>query len=454
MNGKFLLTQLDAMTEAGNAALAAAAGAAAAANGKAAAGLAYRETAFGGRLAAEVAAGPAPVGPMSHTGGIKIGDAAGSAAAAPVAGGGNKGKGAAAATAAAAAAANGEAADVAMMEADEDFARQLQAKLDAESRLLGSAADAKGPKGGRGRGGGGALQSASAAAAAAAYVQISEEEIADDYPLPAQYEKTEEEADELLLADEDAWDLAPEDLPRRLLKDFAIYNCEGFFASLELVPLWSGVTPQVELFASGVVEEDTGDWGVGGQAAAVEAAPADGAGGSGSGGAGGSGSGSGSSGAGGSGSGGSGSAPAAAAAGGGGRGGGGMRLYLSAIQEWCVEASADMIFLSLRTDVAWYRLVSPADKYAPWFGVVLKAARVSLAAIGMLSDQSRASKLSFADVCKKLAEVPEGTATHISPKVRGQQSKQITRDPHGLLVACSVGYLLPDAAGHLAAVLA
>ena len=33
-----------------------------------------------------------------------------------------------------------------------------------------------------------------------------------------------------------------------------------------------------------------------------------------------------------------------------------MRLYLSEIREWVVEFSADMLFISMRTDVAWYRL--------------------------------------------------------------------------------------------------
>ena len=34
----------------------------------------------------------------------------------------------------------------------------------------------------------------------------------------------------------------------------------------------------------------------------------------------------------------------------------GMRLYLSQIREWIVEFSCDMLFISMRTDVAWYRL--------------------------------------------------------------------------------------------------
>ena len=34
----------------------------------------------------------------------------------------------------------------------------------------------------------------------------------------------------------------------------------------------------------------------------------------------------------------------------------GMWLALSQIQEWVVEFGCDMLFISFRTDVAWYRL--------------------------------------------------------------------------------------------------
>ena len=71
--------------------------------------------------------------------------------------------------------------------------------------------------------------------------------------------------DELVLMDEDAMDLPPEDLPRRVLSDFAVYNFEGFCSSLELLPMWSGVDPDVDLYASGNVLDDDGEW-AGGQA--------------------------------------------------------------------------------------------------------------------------------------------------------------------------------------------
>jgi len=33
-----------------------------------------------------------------------------------------------------------------------------------------------------------------------------------------------------------------------------------------------------------------------------------------------------------------------------------MRIYSSQIQEWLVEYSCDRLFITIRTDVAWYRL--------------------------------------------------------------------------------------------------
>lgn len=94
-----------------------------------------------------------------------------------------------------------------------------------------------------------------------------------------------------------------------------------------------------------------------------------------------------------------------------------MRLYLSQIREWIVEFSCDMLFISVRTDVAWYRLSQPAAKYAPWFETVLKCARLSVRVLRALSEESRASRLSFADIVRKLADTDAADATYISKKV-------------------------------------
>jgi DNA (cytosine-5)-methyltransferase 1 len=243
-------------------------------------------------------------------------------------------------------------------EADEDFARQLQAKMDAEAL--------NGPPG-------------MASRSAQAYIKVSEAEIADDYPPPAAYDKEEEETDELLLFDEELAGLDPEYLPRRLLTDFVIYNADGLFASLELLPMARGIDPDIELYASGVVIEDDGDFSGGHQlgeesgrsnpncsSGAVNTST-------------------------------------------------GMRMYLSQIREWVVEFGADMLFITIRTDVSWYRLNVPSPRYAPWFDVPVKCARLAARVLNMLCEESRASKLSFIDVIKRLSasnalDAPESTS--------------------------------------------
>ena len=72
---------------------------------------------------------------------------------------------------------------------------------------------------------------------------------------------------------QDMMDLPPEDLPHRVLSDFAVYNSEGFCSSLELLPMWSGVDPDVDLYASGSVLDDDGEWAGGQTLAAGQAIP-------------------------------------------------------------------------------------------------------------------------------------------------------------------------------------
>lgn len=47
---------------------------------------------------------------------------------------------------------------------------------------------------------------------------------------------------------------------------------QGLYASLELLPTYRGVDPDVDLFASGVVQDDGGEWEGG---TALVAAPAE-----------------------------------------------------------------------------------------------------------------------------------------------------------------------------------
>jgi len=241
--------------------------------------------------------------------------------------------------------------------ADQQYAMQLQAKIDRELSNVRRTANSTASK------------------ETQEYIKVSEEEIAGDYPLPTQYVKEEEELDEFLLYDEALELLSPEELPKRVLTEYSIYNADGFLTSLELLPMWSGVDPDVELYASGIVVEDE-----------------------------------------------SGHAQVAA---GGGSGSSsaekedekqGMRMSLSQIREWVVELGPDMVFISLRTDIGWYSLSQPADRYKPWANVVMKCAHISAFILQIICEESRASKLSYNDIVKRICMESEDSKTFISSK--------------------------------------
>ena len=92
----------------------------------------------------------------------------------------------------------------------------------------------------------------------------------------------------------------------------------------------------------------------------------------------------------------------------------GIPIYLSAIKEWLIKFGANMLSISFRTDGAWYKLGKPSKQYSPWYKPVLKTARLAIKVIVMLKEQSRASKLSFSDVIRKLAYQDKGEPTFIS----------------------------------------
>ena len=305
-----------------------------------------------------------------------------------------------------------------------------EAQMSADAALARALAEADHSKGVK-RAQKAVQRAAAAAAGREAYIKIDESEFKDDYPAPVEYVKEEEELDELLMDDLDGDApvvINPDDLPRRLLYDFAIYKDDGMCATLELIPMWAGVDPDVELFASGVVAEDLGDFATGGVSAgqaepapvlpvvhaapahAMEEGPSSAAGGS---------SGPGPSSAAGAAGGSSSAAAAAAAAPAPGPVAAtpsGPRLYLSAIKEWVVEFGADMVFLSLRTDSAWYRLVTPSGQYSPWWAPLVKASRVAVRALQLVAEEERAARLTLDGLVKKLAETPAESPAFVSAK--------------------------------------
>lgn len=143
------------------------------------------------------------------------------------------------------------------------------------------------------------------------YIKINEDEIANDYPLPAYYKTSLEEADEYIAIGDDFAEYDPEYLPRRMLNNWSLYNADARLISLELLPMRPCSEIDVTIFGSGLMTEDDGS--------GFNLDNDDGH----------------------------------SSTGSGSQASGGLPIYLSAIREWMIEFGPSMIFVSIRTDMAW-----------------------------------------------------------------------------------------------------
>lgn len=146
------------------------------------------------------------------------------------------------------------------------------------------------------------------------YIQINEDEIANDYPLPAYYKNSIEETDEFIVVESEV-----DDLPTNMLHNWCLYNSDSRLILLELLPMKPCPDIDITILGSGVMSEDDGSSGFNLEADSIQSSS-------------------------------SGSvAPVAQDA-------YGMPIYLSAIKEWGIDWGASMILFSIRTELAWYRL--------------------------------------------------------------------------------------------------
>ncbi|KAL3524578.1 hypothetical protein ACH5RR_012950 [Cinchona calisaya] len=207
------------------------------------------------------------------------------------------------------------------------------------------------------------------------YIKINEDEIANDYPLPAYYNTSNEEMDEYVVFDSGVDTYYMDDLPRSMLHNWALYNSDSRMISLELLPMKPCAEIDVTIYGSGVMMSDDGSGyhldtdpsqssSSGSWASEVDGIP----------------------------------------------------IYLSAIKEWMIEFGSSMVFISIRTDMAWYRLGKPSKQYAPWYGPVLKTARLAISIITLLKEQTRVARLSFADVVKRVSDLEKDHPAYISSK--------------------------------------
>jgi len=236
-------------------------------------------------------------------------------------------------------------------------------------------------------------------------VPVEWSEIATDYPEDVVKYEGIDEVDEYRTVDEqDYVDVASDALPRRVLRDFVVYDDEGIAVSLELASMAAGGLSNATLFFSGDFTEDDGSgWATVGQplvpgvarvaAATPTARTGNGAGNSRGGGR---------------------AAPAAAAA-----ADDSVRICSGEIREWKVEVIGETLQISVRTDCAWYRLADPRSTYATVFDVVLHVARVGAFVLNRMTRATRASKISFEDIVRGLAAESIDSPTHVAAKAAG-----------------------------------
>jgi DNA (cytosine-5)-methyltransferase 1 len=94
----------------------------------------------------------------------------------------------------------------------------------------------------------------------------------------------------------------------------------------------------------------------------------------------------------------------------------GVRVYLSQIKEWMLEVAADMVFIVVRTDCAWYKVRSVLPAYSAWFQPILKVARIAAHLLGVVQGAPRSSRLSFQDIVKLLSGLSAMMPAHISTR--------------------------------------
>ncbi|CAK9140440.1 unnamed protein product [Ilex paraguariensis] len=195
------------------------------------------------------------------------------------------------------------------------------------------------------------------------YLKINEDEIANDCPFPAYYKTSIPETDEYIIFDNDMDAYNPVQLPRSMLHNWSLYNSDSRLISLELLPMKPCADIDVTIYGLGIMTADDGSGFCLDADSHLSSSSSSGA-----------------------------------------QDVDGIPTYLSAIKEWMIEFGSSMVFISIRTDKAWYRLEKPSKQYTPWYEPVLKTVRLVISIITLLKEQSRVSRLSFADVIKSVSE--------------------------------------------------
>ncbi|XP_039145037.1 DNA (cytosine-5)-methyltransferase 1B-like isoform X1 [Dioscorea cayenensis subsp. rotundata] len=202
-------------------------------------------------------------------------------------------------------------------------------------------------------------------------------EIASYYPLPAYYQPSAEEMDEYIIFENDANMCYPEP-PRRVLHNWSLYDSDSRFVPLELLLMKPWDEVDLTVFGSGIVTYDDKYDDETGFCHGTEPGL---------------------------------SSPNSLRI----EDTDGFPIFLSALKKWRIKKfEPSTFFISIQTDVARFWLGKPAKQYIQWYEPVFKTGKLVISIITLLRAQSRLSKLSFADVLKKVSEFDNNHPAFIS----------------------------------------
>ena len=142
--------------------------------------------------------------------------------------------------------------------------------------------------------------------------KINEDEIANDYPLPAYYKNSIQETDEHIIYGSDIDAFHYDELPQAMLHNWSLYNSDSRLISLELLPMNPCANIDVTIYGSGIMTADDGSGYFHDDEMNQSSSSSHGV-----------------------------------------YSVAGMQIYLSAIKEWKIEFGSSMIAISIRTDMAW-----------------------------------------------------------------------------------------------------
>ncbi|KAG1328199.1 putative DNA (cytosine-5)-methyltransferase [Cocos nucifera] len=209
------------------------------------------------------------------------------------------------------------------------------------------------------------------------YFETDLPEIAAEYPSPGYYKARDNEMDEEFYNSEtdDA-----DELPRRILQSWALYDSYLRFVSIEKLPMKTWMDSDSPIFGSGCMIKDDGS------CCCTNIDPGQ---------------------------------------------DNVLPVFLSEVKEWAIEFSSMTILISIRTDAAWYRLGKPAKEYAPWYEPVLRVARLVERVIRLIKKQRRASRLTFSDATKQVTELEKDNPAYISSSIKSVEQYMVV---HGQMI--------------------